>query len=261
MVKQRTSISIDATILSKAKQYAEKQGTPLSTIIEDALAAYLHATIPYHMVKTLKQELAELSASYHTERATNNALIKEIHALRKVNLSLTRTLDTYVKTVITAKKATGSIATTKQKLARREAILSRKAQELAEKEKYLTQKEQELKSLAAHLKEKERELLRREKLINIKLFSRDAPKWVVDLLHELNAQAIGMKDLLGEYDWGVIFGEDLITDAISQWEVISENSTTITRDAGHGLAYRHMKENLLQGFFVFKHVITIKPKT
>jgi len=248
--KTRTSILIDDDLYGAGKEAATRKGKAFSHIIEEALQQYLYAgPSSTHQVKELQAEVAELAGQLHLERAKNRALAREIKALRNLARSLTTTLDEYTKTVVEAKKATSKIARREREMNRREALLVQKEKELAQREAEIKKKERELKALAGHLEEKEEKLLRWEQMLQAKLLSKQGPTWVKEILKKEQLQAIGMKDLREEYDWGIFFSKEQLREAIEAWQIIEEDGKTIIRDAGQGIVYRHLKDKPLAGFF------------
>ena len=246
------SINTKRELKLKLKETSIKTGKSVSQLVTEAIERYLSTkegsgVESKLLIDELQRELKEAVYNEKMAKAEARVLKREAQARRKVLSDISMLIDTMTKDVAKNRKKANNIDEKKRELMRKENQLIRKEKELSEREAALKKKEDYLKALEQHLREKEEELSKIEAMIKSTSLAKNIPSFVEELLNKKNIKEIGLNEVKEKAMFAITDSE--FKTVVEKWPIVEENKTTVTRRVTNSLEYRHLKDNVLRGFF------------
>ena len=246
------SINTKRELKLKLKEISAKTGKSVSQLATEAIERYLSnkesdGVESKLLIDELQKELKEAAYNEKVAKAEARVLKREAQARRKTLSDISMLIDTMTKDVVKNRKKASGIDEKKRELMRKENQLMIKERELSEREAALKRKEDYLKALEQHLREKEEELLKIEAMIKSTSLAKNIPLFVEEMLNRENIKEIGLNEVKEKAMFA--FTDNEFKAVVENWPIIEENKTTVIRKVMDSLEYRHLKDNVLRGFF------------
>jgi len=236
----------------KLKEVSAKTGKSVSQLATEAIEKYLSdkegdGVESKLLIDELQRELKEAAFAEKMAKAEARVLKKEAQARRKILSDISMLIGTMTKDVAKNRKKASGIDEKKRELMRKENQLMMKERELSEKEAALKKKEDYLKALERHLRGKEEELSKIEAMIKSTSLAKNIPSFVEEILNKKNIKEIGLNEVKEKAMFA--FTDNEFKAVVESWPITKENKNTIIRRVTDSLEYRHLKDNVLRGFF------------
>ena len=246
------SINTKRELKLKLKELSTKTGKSVSQLATEAIESYLSnkegsGVESKLLIEELQRELKETAFAEKMAKAEARALKREARARRKTLSDISMLIDTMTKDVAKNRKKAGRIDEKKRELMRKENQLMIKERELSKREAALKKKEDYLKALEQHLREKEEELSKIELMIKNSSLAKNIPSFVEEILNKKNIKEIGLNEVKEKAMFAITDSE--FKTVVEKWPIVEENKTIVTRRVMDSLEYRHLKDNVLRGFF------------
>jgi len=246
------SINTKRELKLKLKEISAKTGKSVSQLATEAIESYLSnkeddGVESKLLIDELQRELKEVAFAEKMAKVEARALKREAQARRKTLSDISMLIDTMTKDVAKNRKKASGIDEKKRELMRKENQLMMKERELNKREEALKKKESYLKALEQHLREKEEELSKIEAMIKSTSLAKNIPSFVEELLNKKNIKEIGFNEVKEKAIFA--FTDNEFKTVAESWLIVEENKTTVIRRVTDSLEYRHLKDNVLRGFF------------
>jgi len=246
------SINTKRELKLKLKELSVKKNKSVSQLATEAIERYLSTkegsgVESKLLIEELQRELKEVAFAERIAKAEARALKREAQARRKILSDISILINTMTKDVVKNRKKAKDIDEKKRELMRKENQLMLKERELSEREAALKKKEDYLKALEQHLREKEEELSKIELMIKNSSLAKNIPSFVEEILNKKNIKEIGLNEVKEKAMFA--FTDNEFKAVVESWPIREENKNIIIRKVTDSLEYRHLKDNVLRGFF------------